>query len=291
MEPTLLIASLLTAFIAGIAALFAPCCITVLLPTYLGSIFRQKKKVIAMTFVFFLGLLAVFMPLGLGFASLGTLFSEYHDLIFILGGIFLLLLGASILLGFHFSFSFTKHPKSKITGPVSVFTLGIFSAIATLCCAPVLAGVLALSILPGSLFWGGLYSFLYVAGMIAPLFVVAFFMDKYDLTSKFEKLSQSVSYKVFGREINVSSAELISGIMFLGLGILIIYLAKAGKLAMGNNTMQTSINIFMSNLTTYINESISRTSGLAWIIISILIPAFAIYKYGYKSKGNGGVVK
>src|SRR3989344_2347675 len=72
-------ASLITAFIAGIAALFAPCCITVLLPSYLGSIFREKRKVFLMTFVFFLGLLAVFLPLGMGAAGLGKLFSRYHD--------------------------------------------------------------------------------------------------------------------------------------------------------------------------------------------------------------------
>ncbi|KKT78169.1 MAG: Cytochrome c biogenesis protein transmembrane region, partial [Candidatus Giovannonibacteria bacterium GW2011_GWC2_44_8] len=76
---TLIIASLITAFIAGIAALFAPCCITVLLPSYLGSIFREKRKVFLMTFVFFLGLLAVFLPLGMGAAGLGKLFSRYHD--------------------------------------------------------------------------------------------------------------------------------------------------------------------------------------------------------------------
>src|SRR3989344_7331669 len=267
MDPTLLIASLITAFIAGLAALFAPCCITVLLPTYLSSIFRQKRTVLAMTFVFFLGLLAVFLPLGLGFAGLGTIFSKNHDWIFAVGGIFLLLLGASILLGFHFSFSFTKHPKAKITGPLSVFVLGIFSAIATLCCAPVLAGVLALSILPGSLFWGGLYALLYVAGMVAPLFVIAFFTDKYDLASKFGKLSKPVSYKIFGRDVNVSLAEMISGVMFLFLGFLIIYLAKTGKLAMENSTFQMSVNIFMSNITASINTVISKIPAFVWILL------------------------
>ena len=68
---TLIIASLITAFIAGMAALFAPCCITVLLPSYLGSIFREKRKILLMTFVFFLGILTVFLPLGLGAAGLG----------------------------------------------------------------------------------------------------------------------------------------------------------------------------------------------------------------------------
>ena len=160
MEYVLIIASLVTAFIAGIAALFAPCCITVLLPAYFGSIFRQKRTIMLMTLVFFMGLLAVFLPLGLGFAALGVLFSKYHNLIFVSGGIFLLFLGISILLGMHFSLSFS-HPKMKVQNAASVFVLGIFSAFATLCCAPVLAGVLALSILPGSIFWGGVYALAY----------------------------------------------------------------------------------------------------------------------------------
>lgn len=122
----LIAASLVSAFIAGIAALFAPCCITVLLPSYLGSIFRQKKTVVAMTFVFFLGILSVFLPLGLGMAWLGQALSQYHDAIYLTGGIFLLLLGASILIGIHFSMPFSVHQTNKITGAGSVFVLGIF---------------------------------------------------------------------------------------------------------------------------------------------------------------------
>ena len=70
--------SLITAFVAGIAALFAPCCITVLLPAYLASIFKQKKKVFFMTFVFFLGIFLVFLPLGLGFGWFGRLINQFH---------------------------------------------------------------------------------------------------------------------------------------------------------------------------------------------------------------------
>lgn len=273
MEPTLLLASLITAFIAGIAALLAPCCITVLLPSYLSSIFRQKRTVVAMTLVFFLGLLAVFLPLGLGFAGIGTLLSNNHDLIFIIGGTFLLLLGASILLGFHFSIPFTKHPKTKIAGAGSVFILGIFSAFATLCCAPVLAGVLALSILPGSLFWGAMYALLYVAGMTAPLLLIAFFMDKFDFAKKFEKLSKRISYRIAGREVTVTVAEIASGTMFLLLGVLILYMVQAGKIAMESNWFQTSVNIFMSNLTSSINTALSGTSTILWFIAAILLIA------------------
>ncbi|MEK7076294.1 MAG: cytochrome c biogenesis CcdA family protein [Patescibacteria group bacterium] len=250
---TLIIASLITAFVAGIAALFAPCCITVLLPSYLGSIFREKRKVMLMTFVFFLGLLTVFLPLGLGAAGLGKMFSKFHDPIYIIGGIFLFLLGTSILLGKHFSMPFSVHPKLKITNAGSVFTLGIFSGFATMCCAPVLAGVIALSVLPNSIFWGGVYSFAYVLGMVAPLFLIAYFLDKNKFSQKIIESNKGLSYSIGGKQINIAIADLISGATFLLMGIFILYLAKTNQLAMGGGMLQTKINIYLNQLVQTIN--------------------------------------
>ncbi|MBI2121630.1 MAG: hypothetical protein HYT98_00765 [Candidatus Sungbacteria bacterium] len=245
---TLIIASLITAFIAGIAALFAPCCITVLLPSYLGSIFREKQKVFWMTFVFFLGLLAVFLPLGMGAAGLGKLFSEYHDPIFIAGGIFLLFLGALILLGQHFSMPFSVSPKLKINSAGSVFTLGIFSGFATMCCAPVLAGVVALSVLPNSIFWGGVYALAYVLGMVAPLFLIAHLLDKNNFTKKLMESNKRLSYSIGARQINLAIADVISGITFFLMGIFILYLAITNQLAMGGGEFQIKINIYLNQL-------------------------------------------
>jgi len=274
MEYALITASLVTAFIAGIAALFAPCCITVLLPAYFGSIFRQKRTIMLMTLVFFMGLLAVFLPLGIGFASLGALFSKYHNLIFALGGIFLLFLGISILLGMHFSLPFSKHPKMKVKvqGAGSVFVLGIFSAFATLCCAPVLAGVLALSILPGSIFWGGMYAIVYVLGMVSPLFILAYFMDKSDLGNKLSFFKKQLSYSVASKKIEITVAELASGIMFLFMGMFILYLAKAGKLAMSSD-YQVSVNIFMANMTNSINSFFAKTPSIMLVAVLIIVAA------------------
>src|SRR3990167_6681110 len=245
---TLIIASLITAFVAGIAALFAPCCITVLLPSYLGSIFREKRMVLLMTFVFFLGLLTVFLPLGMGAAGLGKLFSRFHDPIYITGGIFLLFLGASILLGRHFSMPFSVHPKLKVTNAGSVFTLGIFSGFATMCCAPVLAGVVALSILPNSIFWGGVYSFAYVLGIVAPLFLIAYLLDKNHFAQKLMESNKGVSYSIGGKQVNLAIADLISGATFFLMGIFILYLAKTNQLAMGGGEFQIKINIYLNQL-------------------------------------------
>jgi len=106
-------ASLIASFLAGIAALFAPCCITVLLPTYFASIFKEKTKVFLMTFIYFIGILTIFLPIGLGVSFLTQIFSQYHDTIFLLGGIFLLFLGLSLLLGQQFSLPFSVRPELR----------------------------------------------------------------------------------------------------------------------------------------------------------------------------------
>lgn len=190
MEP-LISASFIASFFAGVAALFAPCCITVLLPTYLASIFKERVAVFLMTFVFFLGLLVVFLPLGLGASFLTQLFSRYHNTIFTLGAIFLIFMGLFLITGVKFSLPIMIHPKLKNYNPASVFVLGVFSGIATTCCAPVLAGVLALSALPGSYFLGAAYTLTYVLGMVIPLFIMALVIDKTGATQKlfiFKKL-------------------------------------------------------------------------------------------------------
>ncbi len=272
----LISSSLIAAFIAGIAALFAPCCITVLLPAYLGSIFRQRRTVFLMTFIFFLGLLAVFLPLGLGIAGLGQLFSQYHDLIFIAGGIFLLSLSISILLGRHFSLPFSTHSNLKVSGAGSVFGLGVFSGFATLCCAPVLAGVLALSILPGSIFWGGIYSIAYVLGMVVPLFFLAYFLDRKDIANKMSLFKRKVSYKLAGKDINITMAEALSGITFFAMGTLILYLASTNQLAMGGSDYQTSINIMLANITVFVNNSLGWIPAIVWVVAFIAILAVLV---------------
>lgn len=237
--------SIVAAFVAGVAALFAPCCITVLLPSYLGSIFRERRKVFLMTFIFFLGILVVFLPLGLGSAAFGQLLSRYHNLIFSAGGVFLLVLGISLLGGWHFSLPFHVNPRLKSHHPFSVFMLGVFSGIATTCCAPVLAGVLALAALPGSIWLGTAYTLAYVLGMVMPLFFLSLLLDKSKATQKFMRVRKPMQYRLAGRTISVSVPDIMSGIIFVGMGILTISLALGNRLAV-HAGYQVSINIWLT---------------------------------------------
>src|SRR3990167_10246 len=215
-------ASFLTAFIAGMAALFAPCCIGVLLPAYLASVFRTKTKIFLMTFVYFLGMLTIFLPLGLGIAAVGTFFTDNHSLFFTIGGAFMLAMGVALLLGKSFMLPVHVHPRLQKYDFGSIYVLGLFSGVATTCCAPVLAGVLALSALPGSIWLGGLYALTFVIGMVVPLFIMAGVADRSHALEKFQSLKRTVSYYLFGRQVKVSLSHLISGSVFTIFGLFIL---------------------------------------------------------------------
>ena len=272
-------ASFIAAFAAGIAALFAPCCVTVLLPTYLASIFRDKSTVFLMTFIYFLGLLTVFMPIGLGAVALTQVFSTYHNIIFSAGAILLIFLGVFLLLGRQFSLPINIHPELKKANIGSVFFLGVFSGIATTCCAPVLAGVLALSILPGSFLLGGAYTLAYVLGMVVPLFIIAATLDRFNFTKKFFSFRKAVSYSVMGHKVHITIPNLISGIMFAAIGIFVLNLALTNNLTthasyqVGINIYLTKVVKFISGFTHYVPEPIWALIfvGIFLIIIKVVI--------------------
>ena len=284
-------ASFIASFFAGVAALFAPCCVTVLLPTYLASIFKQKATIFLMTFIYFLGLLVVFLPIGLGASYLSQLFSYYHSLIFSLGAIFLILLGLTLTLGIQFSFPFLVHPQLKSHGFGSVFVLGIFSGIATTCCAPVLAGVLALAAMPGSYLLGGAYTLAYVLGMVLPLFLLSLVLDQSKLTQKLFIFRRTVDYKIFGKNIQLTLSNLFSGVMFLVLGIIILYLAATNNLV-SHASYQIDINIFLTKVIQNINIYTKFIPEFIWGIIFflffLLIAALSFFQLNNLIKDNGG---
>jgi len=277
-------ASFITAFIAGMAALFAPCCIGVLLPAYLASVFRTKTKIFLMTFVYFLGMLTIFLPMGLGVAALSSFFTDNHGLFFAIGGVFMLLLGISLLLGKSIMLPVHVHPKLEKYDFGSIYTLGLFSGIATTCCAPVLAGVLALSALPGSLWLGGLYALTFVIGMVVPLFLVAAFVDKTKVIKRFESLKRRVSYSLAGRRITLSLSHLVSGIIFTLFGAFILIYERANPDAFTSN-YSVEINLLAARVTRFIESVTSGIPDVLWALVFMLLFS-AIGWVAYKQAKN-----
>ncbi len=215
-------------------ALFAPCCITFLLPSYLGAIFKEKKTVVAMTLIFGLGIATILVPTALGIRAIGEAFLTYHTQTYIIGGIFMILLGAMELTGkkitlpmIHLTIDVTRRHD-----PVSVYLLGVFSGITSSCCTPVLAGILTLSFLSPTFFWAGLAGLFYVAGMVMPLVALALLLEKVNWTRLPQLRGKTIG--LAGKQILATDA--IAGTLFIFVGIVFSILAISGNIVMGMQT-------------------------------------------------------
>lgn len=219
------ISSFVAAFLAGMVALFAPCCITFLLPAYLGSVFREKRKIILMTLVFGLGIFIVLMPAVLGVSALSRFLFRSHDVIYYTGGAVMVLSGVMALLNIKLPMLSFAHGKKLGDRPdvASVFVLGIFSGLTSACCAPVLVGILSLAFLSPSFFLALTVGGFYVLGMVAPLLVAGLVVDrKRLLTGMF--MRRRVGPFMMG--------NVIAAVIFIPMGLVMIFLTMTGKLSM-----------------------------------------------------------
>ena len=89
--------------------------------------------------------------------------------------------------------------------------------------------------------------------MVAPLFLIAYLLDKNNFTQRIMESNKSLSYSIGGKRINLAIADLLSGATFLAMGIFILYLAETNQLAMGGGELQTEINIYLNRLVQTIN--------------------------------------
>lgn len=234
MENVLFQTSLVAAFVAGMVALFAPCCITFLLPAYLGSVFKEKEKILFMTLVFGAGIFVTLMPAVLGVALISQLLFRYHDTIYILGGLVMILVATITFLGIKLPMpSLPQFSVGGRTDVLSIFTLGIFSGITSACCAPVLVGVMALTFLSPTFFGALLVGGMYVLGMVTPLLIMSIFLS--DKMPKMIFLRRPiVTLSLLGQTYVVSLSNLIASTVFFVTGMMALWLTLTGRLSAAN---------------------------------------------------------
>lgn len=236
--------SLIAAFVGGMVALFAPCCITFLLPSYLANIFKNKEKVVGMTLIFGLGIATILVPTALGIRAIGQLFQDWHTQTYWVGGIFMIALGLMNLIGKKFTLPMIHLTVdlNKNNNSWGVYTMGVFSGITSSCCTPVLAGILTLTFLSPNFFWATLAGFSYVAGMVTPLVILAILLEKINW-SKLTKL-RTVTVSPLGKRVLLTDA--IAGVIFGAIGVLFIYLASTGQIVMeSQSVIEQTIGVWM----------------------------------------------
>ena len=227
--------SILAAFFAGGVALFAPCCIVFLAPSYLaGAVKNSRWRLLPLTFLFAAGLGLVLIPITLGVSLLAGAIARYHQPLYYAGGILMFALAALALSGRMWSMpSFLRAPDTKKGDSASFFSLGVFSGIASSCCAPVLAGVMTLSALSGSALGGIALGVAYVFGMVFPLFVMALVWDKARLGEKKFLRAKLVRLRFGGRVLVTNTVNVAVAVAFVIMGALVIALANSTDMTGG----------------------------------------------------------
>jgi cytochrome c-type biogenesis protein len=220
--------SVLAAFIAGGIALFAPCCISVMLPAYFASSFQNRSLLVAMTFLFMAGIATVILPIALGASALRQLITDQHTVIYLVGGLLMLALGAYVLLGGQLHLPMPGRRAGAAAGPWSVYSLGVFSGVASSCCAPVLAGVIALSSATSSFTMALGLGSAYVFGMVGPLFVISLLWDRYDWRSSRLFRPRSVTWRLGPLKRTITVTGLATALLLLAIGIGMVWLGLSG---------------------------------------------------------------
>ncbi|WP_370634511.1 cytochrome c biogenesis CcdA family protein [Actinotalea sp. Marseille-Q4924] len=219
--------SILAAFLAGGVALFAPCCIVFLAPSYLaGAVKNRRWRLLPLTFIFAAGLAVVLVPITLGMSLLAGAIARYHVPLYIAGGVLMFALAVLSFSGTMWSLpSFLRAPDTSRGDSASFFSLGVFSGIASSCCAPVLAGVMTLSVLSGSAVGGLALGLAYVFGMVFPLFVMALIWDKARLGERKALRARPVRLRIAGRTIVTNTLNIAVSVGFVVMGAFVIALA------------------------------------------------------------------
>ncbi len=268
--------SLVASFVAGMVALFAPCCVTFLLPAYFANVFKEKKQVLLMTLIYSLGIFTVMMPVVLGAKVLSRLFYDLHDQTYIVGGLFLILVAFLALFGVKLPMPHLKTTRQP-GDPLSTYILGIFSGITSACCAPVLIGVMTLSALTFNVFQALLVGFAYVLGMVTPLYLASIFIDRRNILEK--PIFRRVVFQAnLGSKLYpILFSNLISFVMFAGIGLLLIFLSISGRLSMAGAEEQIAANIqSVAVRVTQMTAGIPFLDGL--FVLAVILSCYWLFR-------------
>lgn len=271
--------SVLAAFVAGVIALLAPCCLSVMLPSYFASSFQNKRILAAMTVVFGAGIATIILPLALGASALRTLVTAEHTTIYFIGGVLMVALGAYTLAGGKMKLPTPSFGRSGSTGVAGVYSLGLFSGIASSCCAPVLAGVLALSGVASSFAWASGLGLAYVAGMVAPLFVISLLWERYDWRSS--RIFQPRSFNIgIGRyRRSLPGTALASGLLLSIMGVASILIAFTGS-TMSTSGWQARLSLSLQQVGRSVTDSLEWLPGWASAVLLVLAAALVLRRAG-----------
>lgn len=216
------------AFAGGVLALLSPCS-ALLLPAFFAYAFASPGRLVARTAIFYLGLLTLFVPLGLGLGALSSLFLERRAEVTLIAGLLLMGIGAYQLAVGGFELPGARGLQGRIGGEsaAATYALGLVYGIGGFCSGPILGGVLTLAASSGGAVAGALLLAVFAAGMALPLLVLALLWGR---------ISPARLGWLRGGELRIGpfvrhSSTVASSLIFIGLGTTFIVFQGSNALS------------------------------------------------------------
>ena len=275
--------SFIAALIGGFLSLISPCS-AAMLPVFFAYSFKQKSQLLKMTFVFYLGLATIFVPLGFASTFVSTLFIEHPNVLFTIAGAIFIFLGLMLFLGKSFQLlpeRFRTAPQGKGMG--TVYVMGLLFAFASgTCAAPIIGGIFTIAATSGNALQGVLLLLTYALGMVGPLLIMAWFFDRYNFSKSKVIQGKSWDMQLFGKTYHLHSTNLIASLLFIGVGLIFIFSRGTNSFLgafeeSGATDFYYEINLKLLEVTS------NLPSWPLWVLIAAIV-AYIVYRKRTKKK-------
>lgn len=204
------------ALIGGLLTLLSPCS-AMLLPSFFAYAFSTPSKLVARTALFYLGLIATLVPVGILAGTVGSFLMENRTVLVIAAASIVIVLGLIQLVGLRLP-ALSRGGAGEGTSSASVFILGSVYGVAGVCAGPILGSVLTVAAVGGNALYGGILLATYALGMTVPLFVLALVWKRLRIAERGWLKPRMVR---IGRWQN-SVLMMVSGVLSIGIGILLL---------------------------------------------------------------------
>jgi cytochrome c biogenesis protein CcdA len=276
--------SFVASFLGGLLSLLSPCS-ALLLPAFFAYAFQSRGELVGRTAVFYLGLCATLVPLGMGISAVSSLVYGHRSTLITVSGLVIIVFGIVQLVGGGFVFGPVERLRGRIKGDsiVTTFCLGAVYGFAGFCSGPILGAVLTVAASSGSALRGAGLLATYTAGLAAPLFLMALLWDRLDLGRR---------RWLRGREFSLArlrfhTTNLLSGLMFVAIGVLFIaFEGTSGLESLYASGGATDLAFSVERWVEAVSERVPITVTLA--VLGVLFAGYLIYRLSQRRKKPAG---
>jgi cytochrome c biogenesis protein CcdA len=276
--------SFLASFLGGLLSLLSPCS-ALLLPAFFAYAFESRGELVGRTAVFYLGLCATLVPLGMGISAVSALVYGHRSTLITVSGLVIIALGIIQIVGGGLSLGPVERLRGRVRGDsiVTTFFLGAVYGFAGFCSGPILGAVLTVAATSGSALRGAGLLATYAAGMAAPLFLMSLLWERFDLGHRRWLRGRELSLGRF----RFHSTNLFSGLMFIAVGILfIVFEGTSGLEGLYTAGGATDLAFAAERWVEAASERLPISLALA--VCGVLLVGFLIYRFSRRRKKRAG---